>query len=164
MKSRGQPGLILHSMIHVCVAALLIQDPLHQWPLLVILGLVHWLIDWTKISISQSPSVTGFVADQAAHVMSIILILSMFSNVFTSGPEAMLPLGMLTIAVIYGTVLGIMVLLWVWANTLSEDMIRRHPSIRWARSQMLICSQQAGIALIGALMVGFYWYGPLSCC
>lgn len=163
MKNSGQAGLIIHSLIHVTVAGLLLNDAWRQWPILVTLGIVHWLIDWTKISFDKGSSVTGFLIDQAAHVISIVLILSTYGYWLSDTPTATLPPIMLYIGVVYGTVLGLMVLIWVWANSLSDDVIRRHPAmhpaIQWTQTQMLRCSQQAGLALIFALAIGVYIFG-----
>lgn len=164
MKNKGQLGLILHSLIHVSVAAILLHDPLAQWPILVALGLIHWLIDWTKLSFGRGCSVKGFVVDQAAHVVSIIAILAVYGSIFGHSPAPALPLVALYLGVIYGIVLGLMVFMWVWANSLSEDVIRQHPTILWARAQMLRCSQQAGMALIGALAISVLYFGQIPCC
>ena len=161
MKSRGQLGLILHSSIHVASAAWLLNEPFSQWPILLSLGLIHWLIDWTKISLDSGGSVTGFLLDQAAHVISIIVLLSAYGYLFESSVTAALPLPALYIGVLYGTILGCMVLTWVWANSLSEDVIRQYPTIQWTRAQMLRCSQQAGMALIGALVVSVVYFGQM---
>ncbi len=168
MKNSGQAGLILHSLIHVAVAASLLYDPIAQLPMLVTLGIVHWGIDWAKISFGKGSSVIGFLIDQAAHVLSIILILSIYGYWLSDIQTATLPPFLLYIGVLYGTVLGLMVLIWVWANSLSDDVIQRHPhmhpAIQWTRTQMLRCSQQAGLGLICALVIGIYYFGQLTCC
>lgn len=162
MKQNGQVGLIVHSLIHVFVAFMLLQNPTQHWPLLLTLGIVHWLIDWTKVSLPHSNSVLGFLVDQAAHVVSIVFIIRLYAYLLGSGAEVLLPLGVLYPAVIYGTVLGTMVFCWVWANTLSEERIQRSATIRWARTQMLQRSQQLGMALVGALVFGLYYYNSVT--
>ncbi|MBV7338501.1 DUF3307 domain-containing protein [Chloroflexi bacterium TSY] len=50
LKMKGGWGLAPHILIHVAVLALLLQDPIRQGTLLLVLGCTHWLIDWIKVS------------------------------------------------------------------------------------------------------------------
>ncbi|MEM7129518.1 MAG: DUF3307 domain-containing protein [Chloroflexota bacterium] len=167
MKQNGQAGLIIHSSMHVIVASLLLQEPLKQWPLLLVLGTIHWLIDWTKVSLPNSNTVWGFLLDQVAHLVSILLIVSIYGLFFQTSPAAILPDNILTAAVVYGIVIGIMVFVWVWANSQSEEVIQSVPIIQWTQAQMLQFSQQLGMALIGALLYGLYHFSFVNqfpCC
>ena len=158
MKQNGQLGLLLHALIHVGVATLLLQNPMQQLPLLLTLGLIHWLIDWTKVSLPNTNSVLGFLADQAAHLLRLLLIISSSGFLTSTGPVVVLPQTILYPAVMYGAILGTMVFIWVWSNTLSEDVIQSFPIIQWTRAEMLLRSQQLGMAFVGALAVGLYYY------
>ena len=49
LKHRHWAGILLHSVIHSVLTAILIEAPLTHWPMLVSLGLIHFAIDWLKL-------------------------------------------------------------------------------------------------------------------
>lgn len=48
----------------------------------------------------------------------------------------------------------LMVLGWLWANNLHDEMVDRYISLRWGRERLLELEQRAGFGLICAIGVG----------
>lgn len=76
LKSQSNRGILLHVAIHIMVAVILIKNPLPYWRLLLVLGIVHFIIDWTKLHLPGRRQTPGFILDQIAHFLSLILIAS----------------------------------------------------------------------------------------
>src|SRR5690606_27510716 len=49
LKIASNAGLALHVAIHLLMTVLLVQQPARHLSLLLVLGVVHFLIDWTKL-------------------------------------------------------------------------------------------------------------------
>lgn len=155
LKLAGKRGIALHVMIHVTVLALLLRQPLRQWLLLLALGGVHFLIDWTKLRWQrpQGPEAPGFLLDQVAHMASILLLALAFP-----AAAARLPLWLMTTAIGLTLVPAAMTFLWVWAT----DMVRSgkgsgDSAIVWACQKLLPLSQRVGWAILVAVMaVGLF--------
>ncbi|MBI5152439.1 DUF3307 domain-containing protein [Candidatus Peregrinibacteria bacterium] len=69
-------GVIIHSAIHVVVSAILIFPYLNLETALIIfgLGVIHAVIDFTKISISikSDKFMAGFIIDQMCHLITVV--------------------------------------------------------------------------------------------
>lgn len=89
LKIAGNLGLALHVLIHIVMAAVLIQQPGQHLDLLLILGLAHFVTDWIKVRFSSNPQWPGFVLDQLAHVAAILLL-----SIVWPGVTAVLPCGL----------------------------------------------------------------------
>lgn len=75
------PKLYLHVLIHGLLAMILLWD-YSLWPIALILTIVHLLIDLIKLY-AQKPKTkpAWFIADQAMHLVSILVIWSVFTSV-----------------------------------------------------------------------------------
>lgn len=66
------PKLYYHILIHALLAWLMIFE-LQAWPVALIIGVSHFLIDWMKLSFQDlGAPVTWFVVDQLAHVAVLV--------------------------------------------------------------------------------------------
>lgn len=151
LKQKGSLGIFLHVSIHVVVAGILFNQPFAKWQLFLLLSCLHWIIDWTKIALGSN-SVGSFIFDQAAHVISLVVIV-MVASTLNILPTPRLEMQFLYPAIAYAMLLAFMVFIWVWANHQSPEVASNRPLVRWAQRSMLGFSQRAGLALIGG--VGF---------
>jgi|YNPBryantNP2012_1023418.scaffolds.fasta_scaffold04310_4 hypothetical protein len=66
--------LHLHALLHGIVAFVFIAD-ITFWPWAIAISVVHWIIDVIKLYLSRRyPDVDWFFPDQAAHIVTIIII------------------------------------------------------------------------------------------
>ena len=152
LKNKSWLGIGLHAVIHVATAALLVREPLRVWPLLALLGVLHFLIDLIKLRIPTKRQSLGFLVDQVAH----LLVLWLLAQAWTLNAEARLSLPVMIPLIVYGFVLATLVFLWVVANELSSSAWGNHQSIQWAKAHLLQVSQLAGIPLLFALATQWY--------
>ena len=73
-------GVMLHSAIHVVVTASLLVNWPQVWPLLIVLGLLHFICDWLKTRPFQDSGVSGFLIDQFAHITILALLAPFIPN------------------------------------------------------------------------------------
>ena len=152
LKSQSWVGIALHVAIHVAVTALLIKHPLTVWPMLLLLGILHFFIDLLKLRMPLKRQSFGFLLDQAAHLLVLIFL----ARAWSSATASVLPLYTLMPMIIYGLFLAALVFLWVAANELAASGFNHQPYIRWARVHLLQLSQYAGLPLLFSLAV--HWY------
>lgn len=152
LKNKSWLGIVLHAVIHVATAALLVREPLRVWPLLALLGVLHFLIDLIKLRIPTKRQSLGFLVDQVAH----LLVLWLLAQAWTLNAEARLSLPVMIPLIVYGFVLATLVFLWVVANELSSSAWGNRQSIQWAKAHLLQVSQLAGIPLLFALATQWY--------
>ncbi|MBK8900639.1 MAG: DUF3307 domain-containing protein [Anaerolineaceae bacterium] len=144
LKVAGNAGLVLHVLIHILTTALLVRRPASHLDLLLVLGVVHFLIDWIKLRFPHDPQWPGFLLDQLAHLLSLGL-LALWQPEVTAvlSPWLMLPLIWLVLLP------ALLMLLWVWANDVQQDTrYQASPSVHWASRRLLTLSQQTGWATV----------------
>jgi hypothetical protein len=151
-KNKSWVGVALHAAIHVVLAALLVKQPLSVWPLLVILGVVHFIIDLIKVRIPTQRLALGFLLDQAAHIAVVLWL----ARIWSTATDSTLPLSILMPMIVYGFFLATLVFLWVLANELSSGDMGNQRSVLWARNHLLQLSQYAGLPLLVSLAA--HWY------
>jgi len=156
LKNESGLGIALHAAIHVILAAFLIKQPLTVWPLLVVLGMLHFLIDLVKVRMPQKPQSIGFLIDQIAHIIVLKGLADRWAN--TTG--SVLSLSILMPMIIYGIFIAILVFLWVLANDLAMSEISHKSYVQWTKNYLLQVSQYAGWPLVFSLVV--YWYNSSS--
>ncbi len=152
LKNESCLGIALHAAIHMILTAFLIKQPLTVWPLLVTLGVLHFLIDLVKVHAPQKPQAIGFVLDQVAH----IVVLKGLADRWATTTDSALSSSILLPMIVYGVFLATLVFLWVLANDLSLGALGNKSYILWTKSYLLQVSQYAGWPLILSLVV--YWY------
>lgn len=152
LKNRSWVGVFLHVLVHLFTTAFLLERPLTAWPLLLILGILHFIVDFIKVRTPQKYPSFGFTLDQLTHVV-IIACLAYFWN-DTIIPVLSLPV--LKPLILYGIVLGSMVFLWVVACEVADSAWGRKRYVIWARANLLRLSQFAGLPLLLLIVLQVY--------
>ena len=142
-KTKSWLGILIHSAIHVLVTACLIRPFYAIIPLLIWLGLLHFLTDFSKVRLPAKRQTPGFLLDQIVHIGVLLLL----TKIWQGGVAATLPLSVLLPLIIYNLLLGTMVFLWVLACDLTQGGWNDHAVVQWSRTNLLKLSQYAGLAL-----------------
>ena len=144
LKSQSWLGVLLHTAIHLAVTAALIQPIQHALPLLSLLGLLHFITDYTKVRVQAKHQSTGFLIDQIAHLLVVFGLAYQWQTTLSSVLAAALLFPLL----FYAAFLGILVFWWVLSCDLAQSRWGQHDHIQWARANLLNFSQYAGIPLL----------------
>ena len=51
-KTQSWVGIALHTGIHIVVTLLLVKNWVEAWPLILLLGVIHFCIDWSDLYIN----------------------------------------------------------------------------------------------------------------
>ncbi len=150
MKLANKRGLSLHIAIHVITAAVLIENWWLHWPLLLVLGIVHFLTDYIKIRLQKpgKPLTVGFILDQIAHILAIVVFAWWQPNV-----QSILPQWLVIIGVILAIFPAIMMLMWVWANDHYIEQRSITSQVEWISKKLLPISQRLGWGIMLGLFV-----------
>lgn len=133
-------GVALHAAIHVAVTALLLREAANAWPLLLVLGGLHFLCDWTKLRCSGNSQASLFLIDQAVHVLILAALAWWFM-----GTPTVLPTWLLYIAAGWALIPALATFQWVVEMEMRERHMKRSAYARWIR-----CEGEWGIRWIGA--------------
>lgn len=140
LKLSGNAGLALHVLIHVAMAALLLQQPGQHLALLLALGVAHFATDWIKVRFPGEPQWPGFVLDQLAHLAAITILAW-----WRPGVTAVLPLWLMLPLILFVLLPALLMLLWVWANDAQQqNRFSQSRSVHWASNRLLTISQRTG--------------------
>lgn len=149
LKTQGNFGLAIHVAIHILVTALLIQQPWHYWPILLILGTAHFITDWLKLNLPGKNQAAGFVWDQLIHYLTVLLI-----GAWAPPLPAVLPLWLMIPAIGLAFIPAIMTFFWVWANQHQQaERENELTYITWASQSLLPLSQCIGILIVVAIFI-----------
>lgn len=148
-------GVLLHVLVHIAVMTFLIQDSRHYWPLILSIGVVHFAIDLFKLFWWGRKGITYFLLDQALHIGTLLLAVYSAQQVWQPVPTGILPVPLLWPILSGACIPALMVLFWVWTNTLSQEYIAQVQFLRWAQRQLLRLEQRLGQALIGLVFLEF---------
>lgn len=149
LKKKSLTGVFLHVLVYVAITAWTIQDAMNYWPLIVGLGVVHFLIDAVKIRLPKTVETFYFVIDQCLHFLSIAIATLIALHVWAVPPQSVLPNPIATVALGCALVLAVMVFCWVWVNSLNEEHVQRNILLWWVKHQMLALEQSIGLVLVG---------------
>lgn len=147
LKERSWYGVLLHVLVHIIVTALLIHDSLYYWPLLLGIGFVHFVIDGFKLLWSAKKGVVYFLIDQILHVITLVIAAYLVQQEWTTTPVSILSPEWLFPILSGAFVPAVMVLLWIWTNSLSHEFLSRSSLRHWAKHQILSIEQGIGIGL-----------------
>jgi len=154
LKRRSLKGVSIHVLIYIFVTALMLQQPLNYWPIILGLGLVHFCIDAVKILVNPKHEVRYFIFDQLFHFGSVLVATHIAYRYWRTIPQGILPDPLLYFA--FGCAFGLafIVLCWIWANALSDEKIHQNVVLRWVKHQALLFEQRIGLALFAIIFVG----------
>lgn len=147
LKTQGNKGLALHVAIHLAVAAMLLDQPWQHLPLLLAYGAIHFTVDWFKLNQTAVRQTPGFVLDQLAHLLTIIL-LTAWQPALTS----LLPGWLIWAGIVVILLPAFLTLMWVLANDLRGDW-PDNATVGWASRRLLKVSQQIGSVFLASLLV-----------
>lgn len=146
LKLQGHKGLVLHVTIHVLVTAVLIRHFWQYWPILLLLGFIHYLTDWIKLKYSGNLLTSGFILDQIAHVLTLLFI-ALIAPTMTG----VLPLWFLIPAIILSSIPAALTLIYIWATDRCSIESQPKSHLKWASTSLLPLSQITGWAIMIAL-------------
>lgn len=149
LKKESLTGVFLHVLVYVAMTAWAIRDPWTYWPLILGLGLIHFLIDALKKYCPPTLETFYFLIDQGLHFLSIGVATLLALRWWTNPPQSNLPADIVLIALVGALILASMVFCWVWVNSLSEEHVQQHSLLRWTKQQMLVLEQRIGLVLLG---------------
>lgn len=147
LKTQGNKGLLLHVGIHVLVAAVLLQRPWQHIPLLLAYGAIHYLVDWFKVNKSTMNQTPGFLLDQLAHFLTIVVL-----ALWQPDLASVLPLWLVWLGALVAIVPAFLTFLWVMANDLHGDC-PNNPTVTWACQRLLRLSQRIGSIIVMSLLL-----------
>jgi len=149
MKLAGILGLIIHVAIHLIAAILLIPSAEQYWMVLLVLGVSHFITDWSKVRL-QHPNrsfLPGFLIDQGVHIVVIILL-----SIWQPNIPSILPQQLLIILLLFATLPAILMTVWVWAN--DTYVIKKRvesKKAKWLHKHTLLLSQRVGWIVVGCV-------------
>lgn len=154
LKQSSLRGVFIHVLIYIGVTAFLLQQPLRYWPLVLGLGVAHFVIDAVKIICKSHRAILCFVIDQIMHVSTVVAAVFWAHRGWQPTPRGILSDHLLVPAFVCALLLATMVFCWVWTNNLSEEQLKRYFLLRWAKSEILLLEQRVGLVLIGIVLLG----------
>ena len=82
-KKLKSPKLYFHILIHIVLLLVILWD-LTLWPVVLLIGVTHFIIDTTKLSIQKKKTKRLlFFIDQALHILVILIVYFMYTNTET---------------------------------------------------------------------------------
>lgn len=157
MKMEGHKGLFIHVAIHLVTLALLIRHPWKAWPLLLTLGVAHYITDWAKLHIPARQQAPGFLVDQLIHFITLAILTRAFPGI-----EPLLPGWVLYVALLLAVVPAVMMYLWVLDNDRRPFTGANGCVVGpWNNQSLLFISQQIGWVIVaGVAATGLSMYMP----
>ena len=130
LKNNSKQILALHVLVHMLVLWGLLGAKWQALPLVIFVGLAHFLVDWLKPRVLPQNGTKTFILDQLAHIGYLALTVSFC--------------------------LALMVYYWLWTNTLQDEIVQRHRHLRWSRAKLLVLQQRTGFGLVCLLGLNFF--------
>lgn len=151
LKKESLKGVLLHVFVYVAITFCMLNEPLRYWPLIVGLGVVHFLIDACKAYCPSTLETGYFLIDQGLHLLSIAIATYLALRWWASPPQSSLASPIVFFALGCALLLAAMVFCWVWVNSLSEEAVQQDGRLRWIKQQMLVLEQRIGLVLLGVV-------------
>ena len=148
LKNHHWAGVLLHAVIHCVVTAVLLQDTLAHWPMLIALGSIHFATDWLKLRVEFPFQSLGFILDQITHVLALLLLATWQSEM----------IGALTPTLIHTAVgYALVPALLMFSSVMAADLEKAtsDPSSRAKNkaARFILLSQVAGLPLVVGTMI-----------
>lgn len=156
-KGKSKAVLLLHVVVHVIVLWSLLGLKIEILPFVLMLGFVHWLIDWSKPRLLPKDEVRAFVIDQAAHIVCLLVAAKIGYGLYHFRPYAVISTPFLHLSLLISFGLGVLVYYWLWTSTLNDEVLQRHWYLRWSREQLLQFEQRTGYCLLCVIVFGAFF-------
>lgn len=147
LKEKYWYGVLLHVFIHVVVMALFIHESLSYWRLLLGIGAAHFVIDGLKLLYPAQKGIAYFLFDQLLHLATLGVATYLVHQGGQPAPSSSLPQEWLLPILSGAFIPAIMVLLWIWTNSLSHEFLAQCSLLYWTKYQILSIEQRIGIVL-----------------
>lgn len=147
LKEKSWHGVLLHVLVHVLVTALFIHESQSFWTLLLGLGAAHFAIDGLKLLWPGPKGIAYFLFDQLLHVGTIVVAAYLVQQDGQPLPVSILPQAWLLPILSGAFVPAIMVFLWIWANSLSQEFLAQSSLLYWTKYRILSIEQRIGVIL-----------------
>lgn len=154
LKSKSVHGLLMHVGVYMAATWALLGFGLSICPLIMLLGSAHFTVDWLKVRAKSRKPLRSFVFDQFAHLTCMVAATGLVAPWYFSRHHFVLPSQLLYPSLLIALGLAAMVMCWIWASSLEDEMLRRHSHLRWCRERLLDIEQRAGFGLLCALGIG----------
>ena len=140
--------MLLHAVIHCVVTAVLLQDPLAHWPMLIALGSIHFATDWLKLRVEFPFQSLSFILDQIVHVLALLLLATwQYETIGALTPA------LIHTAVGYALVPALLMLSSVMAADLEEATCDQSSRAKNKAARFILLSQVAGLPLVVGTMI-----------
>jgi hypothetical protein len=152
LKSNHIAGVLLHALIYTVVTALLIDQWQAYWPLVVGLGLIHFVIDATKPFVStKMAEVRAFLVDQSLHLATMIGATYFAYQWWNPAPMGIVPYHWLPAALAAAFLPALIVGYWVWATSSGCVYVKRNAWLHHFYSRALVIEQRFGLVVLGVI-------------
>ncbi len=153
LKKYHLSGVFIHVAIYTAVTALLLENSLQYWPLIVGLGIIHFLIDAAKIRFQQgNDGILAFLVDQLLHLTSMIVATYLADYFWTPAPQGILPTDRLLVALLAAFIPAAMVCCWIWTTSAGSSYLQQSSLLRWVNQRILLVEQRFGLVVVGVVI------------
>ena len=156
LKNNSKQILALHVLVHMLVLWGLLGAKWQALPLVIFVGLAHFLVDWLKPRVLPQNGTKTFILDQLAHVGCLVLAAVGEIKVNSERISPVISHDILGLALIISLCLALMVYYWLWTDTLQDEIVQRHRHLRWSRAKLLVLQQRTGFGLVCLLGLNFF--------
>lgn len=147
-------GVLIHVSIYTAVTALLLERRLQYWPLIVGLGIVHFLIDAAKMRFRRDDDGTvTFLVDQLLHLTSMVVAAYLAQRYWTPAPQGILPTDWLFRALLAAFIPAAMVCCWIWTASSGSAYLHHSQLLRWVNQRILLVEQRLGLVVVGVVIL-----------
>ncbi|MEZ4732600.1 MAG: DUF3307 domain-containing protein [Caldilineaceae bacterium] len=158
LKETHWVGVLLHVLVHMAVTMLLIRNSQTYWPLIGGIGVVHFVIDGLKLLCPAKKGVLYFLLDQLLHLLTLAIASYIAQQVWHTFHPGILPDQWLLLILFAALIPALMVLFWIWTNTLNQEYVAQISVLYWTKHQLLGLEQRIGLVIIGFVFAESVFY------
>lgn len=149
LKSRAWWGVALHAAVHAAMALMLTRPPALYWHVYLIIGVVHFVIDWAKLRFKGAKQWPGFLLDQLAHIATALTVAWIWPDLGSA-----LGGSLLWAAFFIAWIPAVLMFLWIYAGDQANGQRKPDQRVAWMRDHMLRYSQMVGYPLALIVIIG----------
>lgn len=149
-KHKHLMGVLLHVLIYTIVTAFMIAEWREYWPLVICLGILHFVIDAGKPHLCRRIEESkAFVVDQLLHLMTMACGTIAAHWWWQSAPTGRVPAEWLPYALVAASLPALIVAYWIWANSTGYKYLTRYHWLNQFYRRALMIEQRFGLAVMG---------------